>query len=151
MLTKYRALVASLPHSDVLVASEKLGLQATDGAQLFVLLQRRGLGQADLVLSLLRAGRHRAVELLIGKPIEVLAPARHPVDLQLAALRPRAEGRRIRLLAAHNPLTSPSARARWELLRRCSTLESYATRVPRWKAVRDVREWSAAGWLEVAS
>lgn len=151
MLKKYRPLVLALEPLDVSIAIAILGVTCAGGAAvLYDALERRGLGQADLVLALLKAGRHAAVEMLIGKPITV-CPAQPSPIRHFPLPRKMPEGRRLRVLVRDCPLKIPSARERFEIMRRCSSLESYATRVPRWRAVRDVREWAAAGWLEVGA
>lgn len=148
MLEKYRGVVAALSAADAEIARRQLSLP--EQLPLFHALKMRGLDQAALVLALLHAGRHSAVEMLVGRPILVCPAQPTPVrNLPLPhAVRP---GRRIHVRVQGCPLKIPSARARWEIMRRCSTVESYATRVPRWKALRDVREWAREGWLEVAA
>jgi len=118
---------------------------------LYPALESAGLGQADLVLALLRAGRHRSVEMLIGKPITVLPPQASPVrNLPLPRRQRGPDEGRVVIRVRENPLKIPTARARFEELRRCRTVASYLTRYPVWRARRDLREWSAAGWVEVA-
>lgn len=148
MLERYRSVVTALPHADVVVAAEKLQLCATSPVALFEGMRSRGLGHADLVLSLLHAGRHVAVELLVGRPITVCPPQPSPQrNLPLpSAVRAR---HRIRVTAATCPLKIPTARARWDIMRRCWCVEQYCTRVERWRALRDIREWSRAGWVTV--
>ncbi len=149
MLEKYRSVVTALPREDVAVAATRLHLQVSDATSLFEGLRMRGLGQADLVLSLLHAGRHAAVEMLVGRPITVLPPQLSPQrNLPLPAAA-RQRRRRIRVRVSECPLRIPTARARWDIMRRCWCVEQYCTRVERWRALRDIREWSREGWLSV--
>lgn len=147
MLEKYRTAVTGLPLAHASFLRSRFHLRH----DLFLhdALHAEGLDQATVVLALLHAGFHDAVrlftryEVLTAQP----SPARH---LPLPRRTPSPDERRLRPLTRSNPLTIPSARERWELMTRCRTLQAYAARVPRWRAVRDVREWSRAGWLEVA-
>lgn len=149
MLERYRSVVTALPREDVAVAAESLQLLASSATALYEGLRNRGLGQADLVLALLRAGRHAAVERLIGKPITVYPPQPSPTrNLPLPAAAAHAR-RRIHVRVTECPLVIPSARARWALMRRCASAEQYVTRVERWRALRDLREWQRAGWITV--
>lgn len=147
MLEKYRPTVASLPlhHASFLrhtfLLSPRLPLHDA--------LHAAGLDQATVVLALLHAGRHDAVRMFTR--VTVCPPQASPQrNLPLPRRAPGPDDRRLRPLARENPLTIPSARARWELMQRCPTVASYAARVPRWLALRDVREWTRAGWLEAA-
>jgi len=152
MLHRYRDVIARLPATDALCAARALKIPPVCSTNLYPELERAGLGQADLVLALLRAGRHSSVEMLIGKPITVLPPQASPVrNLPLPRRERGPDEKRIRIRVKDNPLKIPTARARFETLRRCSTVESYLARYPTWRARRDIREWSAAGWVEVAA
>mgnify|MGYP000958485974 CR=1 FL=1 len=149
MLEKYRPLVAALPvhHASFLRSRFHLNCRL----QLHDALHEAGLDQATVVLALLHAGRHDAVRLLVNWtvcPPQAVPMRNLPLPRRDTSVQP--DDRRLRPLVRSNPLTIPTARQRWEILRRCSTIASYATRVPRWRAIRDVREWSRAGWLEVA-
>lgn len=151
MLHRYRDVIARLPATDALCAAAALKIPPVSSTNLYPALERAGLGQADLVLALLHAGRHRSVELLIGKPITVCPAQPSPVrNLPLPRRVLGPDEKRIRLKVTDNPLKIPTARARFEELRRCATVENYLARFPQWRARRDIREWSAAGWLEVA-
>lgn len=147
MLEKYRPVVASLPlhHASFLRSHFLLSPRHC----LHDALHLAGLDQADVVLALLHAGRHDAVNLFCR--VTHCPPQASPVrNLPLPRRVPTPDDRALRPRVSGNPLTIPSARARWELMRRCRTVGSYAARVPRWLALRDVREWSRAGWLEAA-
>lgn len=151
MLQRYREAIARIPTTDALCATAALKLAPVSGAFLYDALEKASYGQADLVLALLRAGRHRSVELLIGKPITVFPAQASPVrNLPLPRRERTPDEGRIRIRVEGNPLKIPTARARFDELRRCRTVESYLARYPTWRARRDIREWSAAGWLEVA-
>ena len=149
MLEKYRPVVASLAINDASYLRSRFALRCDPSLALHDALAERGLDQATVVLALLHAGRHDAVRLFV----EVKVCPAQPSPQRNLPLPRRERGPDDRVLVAivsRNPLTIPSARARWELMRRCRTVGSYAARVPRWLALRDVREWSRAGWLEVA-
>jgi len=152
MLHRYRDVIARLPAVDALCAAAALKIPPVCSTNLYPALERAGLGQADLVLALLRAGRHSSVEMLIGKPITVLPPQASPVrNLPLPRRERGPDEGRIVIRARENPLKIPTARARFETLRRCRTVASYLAHYPTWRARRDLREWSAAGWVEVAA
>lgn len=147
MLEKYRPAVAALPIHHASFLRSRFHLR--HDLMLHDALAAEGLDQATVVLALLHAGRHDAVQLFTRVTV---CPAQ-PSPLRNLPLPRRVRGPDDRLLrprVSGNPLTIPSARARWALLQRCRTIASYAARVPRWLALRDVREWSRAGWLEVA-
>jgi hypothetical protein len=148
MLERYRPVVASLPLHHASFLRSRFHLR--HDLQLHDALQHEGLDQADVVLALLRAGRHDAVKLFVNWT--VCPPQAYPQRLLPLPRRERSpDDRFIHRLSPTNPLTIPSARARWEIMARCRTIGSYAARVPRWLALRDVREWSRAGWLRVAA
>lgn len=148
MLEKYRPVVARLPihHASYLRSHFHLSCRLA----LHDALHAAGLGQADVVLALLHAGRHDAVQLFTRYTVCPAQPS--PVrNLPLPRRERGPDDRLIHRLSASNPLTIPSARERWDIMARCRTVGSYAMRVPRWLALRDVREWSRAGWLRVAA
>lgn len=150
MLEKYRPAVAALPLRSASYLRSRFHLNYR--LQLHDALHEAGLDQAQVVLALLNAGHHDAVSLFVE--IKHCPPQPYPWRNLLPAETyvPTVDERRvIRVLASDNPLTIPTARQRWDLLQRCRTVASYAARVPRWRAMRDLREWGRAGWLEVAA
>lgn len=153
MLSKHHAVIAQLKPMDEQALRARLSLDPS--LSLLEALDVRGHDQADVVLTLLHAGHHDAVQLLMGRAIIVFAPQRSPIDRQLdherAQSRPVELGdlRRIRVSVPVCPLRIPSARERWDLMARCRNVQAYISRVPRWRALRDLREWAAAGWLQL--
>lgn len=147
MLEKYRPAVAALPIHHASFLRSRFHLR--HDLMLHDALAAEGLDQATVVLVLLHAGRHDAVQLFTRVTVCPAQPS--PLrNLPLPRRVPTPDDRALRPRVSGNPLTIPSARARWETMRRCRTVGSYAARVPRWLALRDVREWSRAGWLEAA-
>lgn len=154
MLRQHHAILTQLTQDDQ--AALRAGLNLDPSLPLVAALDARQHDQADVVLTLLHAGRHDAVRLLMGRPIIVFAAQRSPHDRQRdwerAQQRPTELGdqRRITVSVPACPLKIPSAIARWDLMRSCRTAQAYISRVPRWRALRDLREWAAAGWLTLA-
>ncbi len=149
MLEKYRPAVATLPLQSASLLRSRFHLNCR--LPLTEALAEAGVDQATVVLCLLHAGHHDAVQLFVE--VKHCPPQPYPWRNLLPAETyvPTVDERRvIRVLAPENPLTVPTARQRWDLLRRCRTVAAYAKRVPRWLALRDLREWGRAGWLEVA-
>lgn len=153
MLSKHHAVITQLSAADQRVLRTRLGLDPL--LSLIDALDARGHDQADIVLTLLHAGHHDAVKLLMGRAIIVFAAQRSPIERQMeyerAQARPAELGdlRRIRVSVPTCPLKIPSAKDRWHLMQSCRTVQAYISRVPRWRALRDLREWAAAGWLQL--
>ena len=116
------------------------------------LLSHQGLGQADVVLALLRGQDpllHRAAEALVGRPIYKLPPqtVRELPKTPAPPEVPPAD-RRVILEVAPNPrLPTTPAFQRYRLFRRGSTVAQVLMRgVTR----KDLREATRGGWIRLS-
>lgn len=149
MLRKHAAIIARI-NADAQIKAKLLAyFDIPPTPYLTPVLYQRGLGQADLVLALLRCGGLQGrsyVELLVGRPITVGAPclllyrrngrptvSRQPVD------------RRITFVQAANPRQpNTEASLRWPEFKLGRTVSQLRA---RGCTKRDIRRATRMGWI----
>lgn len=148
MLPKYRLTIAALPYD--VRAHLRSRFTLPGDASLYSGLHAAGLGQADVVMELLRLGTpaaHEGIALLVGRPVTVLPPAVPPrIPLPV---RPRAKepDDRVVLSVGRNPRlpTTPS----FQRYRLIQAGLSVAQLLKRGVTRRDLRELTSGGHIQL--
>lgn len=144
MLPKYRPIVDGFGPG--VCRALTVRLQLGDTLPLYEELVTRGLGQADVVLELLRLSLLPEVEALIGHPI-VRLPARQTRPWPEAPRRlPTPDDRRIVSVGRNPRLPTTPSFQRFKLFRPGVTLGSA---VRRGATRKDIREALRSGWIRV--
>ena len=131
MLEKYRAALGRVPPVVRMRVLNYFKLPPLRGS-LFDQLSSENLGQADLVLCLLRindAQSLRLAERLVGHPIVVCPPCLRLKHARLPTRRYADGDVRVRVVKRHNPfLPTCPAFQRWRMLRDGMLLSEYRAR-----------------------
>ncbi len=143
---KHLQTVALINRDRVLRARVRLYFRLRPGT-LGPLLRRAGLGQADLVLCLLRLGELRWAEILVGKPI-VYGPSFRTVLSQTGKKNQRVDrSPRVVFVQPHNPRkTCTRAHDRFEHFRVGRTEQQLRVRGVTRKDIRKALKW---GWIRM--
>lgn len=135
-----------LPDEALSYVGRRLGIRPSPGESLAHCIERSGASVIDLVLALLPAEAQwfpEACGLLCGVHVHYGPPPLYP-QRRSPLPRMRDEERRVLALLPSCPLTTPTAMARWSLLRPGIREGSFVARGGR---LRDLREWSSQRWI----